>query len=53
MAVVGFLIPELSGSEGSGSLNFDIGVRQGILRINVEVNFATDDGSARGMPMSI
>ena len=53
MAVIGFLITELSGSEGIGSLNFDIGVCQGILRIYVEVNFATDDGSAQGMPMSI
>ena len=53
MAVIGFLITELSGSEGIGSLNFDIGVRQGILRINVGVNFATDDGSAQGMPLSI
>ena len=46
MAVIGFLITELSGSEG-------IGVLQGILRINVGVNFATDDGSAQGMPLSI
>ena len=53
MAVIGFLITELSGSEGSGSLDFDIGVLQGILRIDVGVNFATDDGSAQGMPMSI
>ena len=53
MAVIGFLITELSGSEGIGSLDFDIGVLQGILRINVGVNFATDDGSAQGMPLSI
>ena len=53
MAVIGFLITELSGSEGSGSLDFDIGVLQGILRFDVEVNFATDDGSAQGTPMSI
>ena len=53
MAVIGFLNTELSGSEGSGSLDFDIRVLQGILRIDVGVNFVTDDGSAQGMPMSI
>ena len=53
MAVIGFLYTELSVSERIGSLNFDIGVLQGILRINVGVNFATDHGSAQGVPMSI
>ena len=53
MAVTGFLNTVLSVSEESGPLNFDIGVRQGILRISVGVNFTTDDGSAQGMPMSI
>ena len=53
MAVIGFLNTELSGSEGSGYLDFDIGVREGILRKDVGVNFANDDGSAQGMPMNV
>ena len=48
-----FLNTKLSGSEGNGPLNFDVGVLEGILRINVGVNFAIDDGSAQGVPMSI
>ena len=53
MAVIGFLNTELSASEENGPIDFEIGVLQGILRINVSVNFATEDGSAQGMPMSI
>ena len=49
MAVIGFLNTVLDVSEGGGALDFNIGVISGILRIDVTVNFTTNDGNAHGM----
>ena len=37
----------LNTSEDSGGLHFDITILNGILRINVSVNFTTNDDSAQ------
>ena len=47
-AVIGFVNTDLSISEDGGELQFEIALLQGTLRINVSVNFATDDGAASG-----
>ena len=49
MAVIGFLNTVLNISEDGGALDFNIGVIDGDLRINVTVDFTTNDGNAHGM----
>ena len=49
MAIIGFINTSLSVLEDGGSLDFDIGVLRGTLRINVNVSFTTADGTAQGM----
>ena len=48
MAIIGFANTDLSISEDGGDLRFEIAVLSGTLRINVPVNFATDNGAALG-----
>ena len=48
MAIIGFVNTDLSISEDGGDLRFEIAVLQGTLRIDVPVNFATDNGTALG-----
>lgn len=49
MAVIGFINTVISVLEDSGHFIFDIGVLQGSLRINVDVEFTTVEGTAQGM----
>ena len=49
MAIIGFVNTDLSISEDGGDLNFEIAVLQGTLRIDVPVNFVTDNNSALGI----
>ena len=48
MAIIGFVNTDLSISEDGGDLRFEIAVLQGTLRIDVPINFATDNGAALG-----
>ena len=49
MAIIGFINTNLRVFEDSGSLDFDIRVLRGTLRINVDVNFTTADNTAQGV----
>ena len=49
VAVIGFLNAVLNISEDGGTLSFNVGVISGTLRINVTVNFTSNDGTARCM----
>ena len=53
MAIIGFVNTDLSISEDGGDLHFEIAVLQGTLRINVLVNFATDNGAALGKSLHL
>ena len=49
VTVIGFQNTTLNTSEGGGGLCFNIAVLNGILGINVSINFTTNDNSAQGI----
>ena len=48
VTIIGFQNTVLNASEDSRGLQFDIAVLNGILRVNMSIDFTTNDNSARG-----
>ena len=53
MTIIGFQNTILNASEDNRRLRFDIAVLYGILRVNVSINFTTNDSSAQGISFLI